>query len=479
MNTKHSIFPILPRVVGAKFFSILLVAAIFSLASCDEASVVGLDVQPEGDLLNVGYQDSTTLITRTIAIDSLQTDESIITTGTALLGKYMDPVFGEATSSIYTQVRLISDNPNFGTNPVVDAVVLSLHYNGIYYGKRTIKPQTVNVYQISDDLKTSVSYYSDTTLNHFPLDITAGHSGYTFTALPTTDVVVGPDTLKPQLRIPIDPNFGQVIVNSGELTSDASWRDFMKGLYITTSGTTGIATSDGNIFNFNMGESQLIIYYHNEGSTIRPRNKSFVMSLGSVARFCNFTHDFTKGSYDVLADELNSQINSTTADTNNYVTFIQSMAGLKTKIETPYLMNWIDSGMIAVNKAELVIREYDASPQTGIKSVSASSIYPYTGAYGRPDKLVIFGIKDNGLNYSLPDATEGDNYFGGTYRQDEREYHFNITRYVQQVLSGQKANNGLTLFSSSGSVNANRIVIGGGAPGPYQMKLKITYTKLY
>ena len=70
---------ILPRLlVGAKFFLVLLLSISISITSCDESSVVGLDVQPANDLLNVNYQDTTTLITKTVKVDSLRTDEALL-----------------------------------------------------------------------------------------------------------------------------------------------------------------------------------------------------------------------------------------------------------------------------------------------------------------------------------------------------------------------------------------------------------------
>jgi len=121
---------------GAKYFLILLVSIAVSITSCDESSVVGLDVQPVNDLLNVDYQDSTTLVTKTVSVDSLRTDETLLITANALLGTYLDPVFGKTFASLYTQLRLPTNNPLFGTNPLIDSVILSLVYDPAYFGKK-------------------------------------------------------------------------------------------------------------------------------------------------------------------------------------------------------------------------------------------------------------------------------------------------------------------------------------------------------
>jgi hypothetical protein len=78
----------------------------------------------------------------------------------------------------------------------------------------------------------------------------------------------------------------------------------------------------------------------------------------------------------------------------------------------------------------------------------------------------------------LPDANEGDSYLGGSYNSTTQEYRFNIARYIQQVLTGEKNNNGLYLLAGNGSINANRVVLGGAGSSTLPMKLNITYTKL-
>lgn len=452
---------ILPRVIGAKFFLILLVSISISITSCDESSVVGLDVQPANDLLSVDYQDTTTLITKTVSVDSLRTDETLIITADALLGIYKDPVFGITTASLYTQLRLPTNNPLFGTAPLIDSVVLSLVYDPAYYGKRQRVEQKINVYQVLEDIKGENSYYSNDTLNVNTLDLA---NNYGFVPEPSKSVTILNEVLKPQLRIPLDNTFGQSILTDQptvNLASNTAFQSFMKGLYITTEGTTGLNTSEGNILHFKMADAQskLTLYYHNDTED----SLKYDLSLGSVARFSNFTHDYSTGIDANLATQLST---SPPPPAQNDVVFIQSMAGVKTTIELPYLMNWINAGAIAINKAELVIK------------VDQTAIYQLD-TFAAPTKLVLFGINDDGSNYVLPDANEGDNYFGGTYNSATHEYHFNIARYIQQVLTGKRKNNGLHLLAGSGAINANRVVIGGGGSSSlYRMKLNIGYTKL-
>lgn len=452
---------ILPRLVGAKFFLILLVSISISITSCDESSVVGLDVQPANDLLNVNYQDTTTLLTKTVKVDSLRTDEALIISADALLGTYIDPVFGKTSASLYTQLRLPTNNPLFGTTPIIDSVILSLVYDPVYYGKRIRVEQKVNVYEVSEDIKGENSYYSTNTLSVKSIDLA---NNYGFIPEPSKSITISNELLKPQLRIPLNNAFGDSILSkqtTADLASNTAFQNFVKGIYITTKDSP-ILNGEGNILRFKMADAQtkLTLYYHNDDAD----SLKYDLSLGSVARFSRFEHDYTTAVDANLAAQLST---TPPPPVQNDVVFIQSMAGIKTTIELPYIMNLIKSGAIAVNKAELVI-----------KADFTTSAYQLD-TFAAPTRLVLFGVNDDGTNYVLPDANEGDNYFGGTYNSTTHEYRFNIARYIQQVLTGKRKNNGLHLLASSGAINANRVVIGGGSStGTYQMKLNIGYTKL-
>ena len=455
----------LPRMAGANFFLILLVSFSISFTSCDESSVVGLDVQPANDLLNVSYIDTTTLFTKTVKIDSLRTDESLIITADALIGKYLDPVFGTATASLYTQLRLPTNAPTFGTSPLIDSVILALVYDTACYGKKQRVQQNVNVYEVTEPILMESSYFSNKTLTYNTATDLANNYG--FIPKPFTSFTISYVLLKPQLRIPLNLAFGQTILdyqNNGgaNLISNAAFQAVMKGLYITTEGTALTNIGDGNIMHFKMAEAQskLILYYHNSSE---PSNDSlkYDLSLGSVARFTHFYHDYSAGIDGNLATQLGSS-----PSVQNDAVFIQSMAGVKTKIEMPYIMNWVKSGPIAINKAELVIK------------VDLGATYQLD-TFAAPARVVLFGINDDGSNYILSDYSEGDSYFGGQYNRTTHEYHFNIARYIQQVLTGKRKNNGLELLASGGQINANRLVIGGGgSASAYRMKLNISFTKL-
>ncbi len=453
-----SIFKNLPlQKVGANFFLILAGGLVVLISSCNKTSVIGLNVQPNNVKLNVNFIDTTTLITKTVLTGPIETDQLVTQsiTADALIGTYWDPVFGKTSASFYTQLRLNTYNPSFGTNPRVDSIILSLVYDSAYYGQTPFVPQNITVSKITGNFANATPYYSNDSLS-VETDLA---NNLSFTPKPLDSVKVNGTVSPPQLRIPLAHSFGQDILNHpANLTDSTTFQNNWQGLYISTQNTTGLNVGQGNILRFQMGNAatNLTIYYHNDTAL----SLSFGFTFNSVSHFSNFKHN-----YSGIDPTLASQLGNTPPLQNDKV-FLQPMAGTRVKIQIPYLMNWLSQGKIGINQAQLVI------------TANTSSSYPLTTFFPAP-ALVVYGINDDGSIYTVADANEGANYFGGTYNSSTYQYTFNIARYIQQVLDGTLHNNGLYLTAVQEFINPARVVIGGGSSNnPYQMKLNITRTKL-
>ena len=137
------------------------------------------------------------------------------------------------------------------------------------------------------------------------------------------------------------------------------------------------------------------------------------------------------------------------------------MAGVKTKIRFPHIMDYIKDGMITINKAEVEITVADSS----------------TDHYDAPAKLLLLAVDSAGNPLFLADQFQGSSYYGGDYNSSTRKYKFNIAYYLQNVLTGKTKDYGLYLAVSGGSVQANRAIIYGGTSTISKMKLNLFYTK--
>lgn len=440
---------ILPRVDGAKFF-IAGALAVTMMASCKKESAVGLEVQPEGDLLHTRVTDTLSITSFILRDDSVKTDELT----RQLAGSYNDPVFGYSAASIYSQFRMPTNGPQLG-GATLDSIVLSLAYSGTppYYGSVSDGDmQTFKVYQVVGTMTKEASYYSNQTMDVYPQSI----GNATFNPDITDSVLVGDKREKPQLRIKLDPAFGYLLLNAGEtnLANNTNFTQYFKGLEIRPETPNQLA-GKGAILYFDLldGSSGLTLYYHTATDTAKYR-----LQASGGAYFMHFTHTYP--STGPVAQQI------TTPSQGQNLLYLQAMGGTKAKIMFPHIQHLTDSGKVVINRAELVLK---ADPSF------------ITTMYPAPDRLFVIPVTSTGANgdlFSFDDFIQGSSYYGGTYDATTKEYHFNVSRYVQSIIDGKATDYGLYLAIAGSGVNGSRLVIGGGSNPAYNLQLRLTYTKL-
>ncbi len=428
-----------------------LSVAIFLLSflfSCEEPDIVGLEVQPPNDKMDVVFCDTITLVAYSVKEDSIRTDETVYN----LLGSNYDPMFGKNSAGFYSQFRLSSNNANFGSNPVLDSIVLSLLYKGIYGD--TSAQQTVKVYELDENIYKDSVYYSNREI------LTTGTTLASKTFVPNLkdSVIVGGVKESPQLRIRLSDALGQRFLNasgSTSLSDNTNFLEFFKGIYVTTLPASGT----GAIMYFDMlnSLSKITLYYQND--TTDSLKYNFV-SNELCARINHFNHS----KYQYADPYLRSEVSGDTTKGDS-ILYIQSMAGLKIRIQYPYIRDLIKNGRIAINKADLIV---------AIDNNDAS-----LPDYTPPPQLVLLEEKD-GLIRFLLDQYEGMSYYGGVYNSSKKEYKFNIARHIQQVVDGIKENIGLYLvvWLADRPNKANRVVLNGTKRQNGNLRLQLTYTKL-
>ncbi len=430
----------------------LFVITILILSCNKEFDKIGLDIQPAEDKLNVEYNDTTTLVTYSVREDSVQTGNSSV----SLLGSYMDPIMGKSTASIYTQLRLSIVGYNFGEAPILDSLILSLAYSGSYGDTTT--SQTVKVYELDGNLYPDTCYYSNHNIQKFSVEL----ANYTFIPKPHDSVVVGNDTLPPQLRInlsSITSELGNKLLNASEtdLEDNENFLEFFHGLYITADPVE----VGGAILYFDLMStmSQMVIYYQNAEEDSLQFN--FVIN-DNCARFNNYNHN----NYEDASPEFKNQVLNGDTSLGDNILYLQAMGGVKTKIRFPNIKDFISSENIAVNQAMLIIKGIEGNND-----------------FEPPSRLALVKINEEGETEVLIDQFEGDIYFGGTYISSVKEYRFRITRHIQHLLTGTETDYGLYLMNSGSSVKADRLTIFGPNPNPPtpfedRIKLSLTYTIL-
>jgi hypothetical protein len=385
--------------------------AIFFTGCRKPESSIGLGLQPETDLLNLVITDTLTLEMFTVREDSLETDEL----STAVLGRVFQPRIGWTTAGFATQLRLSATGVNFGINPEVDSLVLSLRFSGDTYGQ--LLPQGLLVQQLADSLSFDSTYYS--TFNpEVTHDILNDEAQGAISLNPYDDVIIGEDTVVSQIRLNLNPSLGQIILNqdSSVFNSNQSWLNFFPGIVVSTKGD-GIGAAGIDI---SSGLSLMRLHYHNDTVT---SFYDFIISPLS-ARVNLFTHDYVGE----LAS-LNSPISDSVYVEGKESLYIMSGAGLKTQLRIPFLESMNDSITeggdtvslgCAIQKAELIL--------------TLDESY-FDSRYPPHEQLYILTENSDGNPISTPDQMSMGVNIDGYYDPKNKNYHFNISRSIQHLLN--------------------------------------------
>jgi len=449
--SRLNISSLLTSVILVFFFSVII-------TSCEnDPTIIGIDLLPDEEKLGVFSSDTTTVLVHSVFVDSIKTDE----TARSLLGSYLDPVFGLNTISFATQVRLSSVTVSFGVNPVLDSIVLSLDYTTIpaipgsplvAYGDTTTV-QTIKVFELDEDLVFDTAYYSNYNVAFKPVALASKDVSFR----PTDSVMVDTVLVKSQLRIQLSEEFGNSILNAPEEAHGSvdGFMNFMKGLYVKPEPVS----AGGAIVFFDLlsAISRLTIYYHNDDGV--KRSYTFLINA-QCARFMNFDHDYTLGDPSFVA-QLNGD---KTLGAENF--YLQSLAGVETRLSFPYIRDWANDQKIILNEAKLLF--YNADTASG---------------FSPPLELFLFELKEDGTFGLLDEQFEGAAYFGGYYRKSSAEYFFRVTQRLQKIISGEYENTPFTIGVSGASLMPNRVVLNGYNPEntaqfDSRIRLKLVYTKI-
>ncbi|MDY0930915.1 DUF4270 family protein [Chryseobacterium sp. CFBP8996] len=257
-------------------------------------------VESSYDLIAYNIKNNDTI--RTDAFKLLDLISSGSTSSTAVLGAFNESQFGMQRASYFTQVRLAADNPDFGTNAVVDSVVLVLKpiyrkdsliatttdENYVYpYGNIDAK-KVVTTYPIAkfgkakknltlqvSEVKEFMNGYNDIVYSGKNFETEATFLGTKeITDGNVSSVVITKDSdntqlfsssaisTSPALRIKLSNALFQskIIDKKGqpELSDVSNFIRHFKGLKVS------VAESDGYLFQFTPNDMELIMYYKND-----------------------------------------------------------------------------------------------------------------------------------------------------------------------------------------------------------------------
>ena len=429
--------------------AIFFVAIISIIFSCEKPETgIGGNLLPDEDNLDLFFTDTISVVAfNSPEEDSVRT--SPVTTG--LIGSYHDPIMGIHRSELYFQLRLPASNISFGadeTTIVLDSIVLGLDYTGGFYGE--LNPLTFEVYELNEDIELDSIYYSNDEFETISTNI-ADPQRATISPTPTLPTIdIGDEEVANQIRIHLDTTWGYMffdpLIEDSLATTDL-FLQWFKGLHVKTQ------ADNSAILNVDLtnGVSALTLYYQEqEPDTTIYKEFAFLINDNSQ-RINHFEHDYSASLVQYYLDnpELGQQR-----------LFVQGGAGQSIELDFPFIDGWLDSSNVAVNNAELIL------PIEDVKS----------GLF-LPARLFTVRIDEDGEEATIPDAFQGDTHLGGFLDLENQEYRLNITRYLQQVITGELENRGLRIKPSFNGSSFNRASIFGFENPEKRAKLVFTYTK--
>ena len=431
-----------------KYLSVLcasVLAVIFS-ACKEDIGNLGLNVQPEDELLNTILFEETEIAAYSAKNDSVITSNIRMN----LLGDIQDPIFGKTQAAIYTQFHLSGNSLNFKDSAYVDSLVLNLVY-GAYYGD-TLQSLRIRVYELNEDLLKSTVYYGNSTVS-YKSDLLGE-----IQVLPTPNTPKDTSTKAAYMSIPLSKDFAKdkFLSKSGksELENDANFIAYFKGFYIEAEAVS----ANGCMMSIDLIDSRsaLNLYYGNKENS--NQMEQFRIDTSCV-RFSHINH-FDYAGVDA---NLSAQLAGNHASTND-VLYGQSSGGIKTVIAFPHLKELFAGQQIIIHKAELVVTRIDDALPNYFAPASLSLSYDRS-----PTEK----------NLVLLDAYFGLTYFGGTYDEVKKQYAFRITKYIQELIDGENtADYRLNLMVVPAAAQLTRSMFYGTNPADKEkrIKLKIHYT---
>jgi hypothetical protein len=396
---------ILPIQKLRKIGLLLILPAAAILYSCEQSpTIIGDELLPVSDFVNIFATDTITVKSFTGYVDSVRSNNRTY----SYLGGLYDPYFGNTSADFVSQLRITRKYS--GGEPLVDSVKL---FMSIVSAKGDLNiSQKLELYEISEQLYQDSSYYSNRDpradawfIGSFPLPAITKDSIKTF-------IIPLPDTLGKHLMR------DTLSLNQEGGVSD--FRSFFKGIYIRTVEETK-SPGKGSfsqlpllmVLPFNTGDFTIKVYYHT--AKLSNLTYDFIINLNSV-RYNRYYHDFSTAEPGKMIQNINNNVMDT-------LCYIQSFNGVFTGLRFPAL-NQLKSLMpVSVNKAKLTFSVY-----------FDEDIYKSTTV---PSRIYLSYVTPDGFKAIVPDYYVNANFFDGTFNSTTKKYSFNLTAFVQLFLEGK------------------------------------------
>ncbi|CAM4196387.1 DUF4270 domain-containing protein [Gillisia limnaea] len=393
-----------------------------------------------------------------------------------LLGVYKEPVYGLQTASVLSQLSLSSPKPDFGNEPRLDSVILTLPYfstrlepdedgNPVFrldsvYGDSPFKLKVsrsnffLNDFDPESNFEDRQKYYSDqgpvfkASLIGDPLYVdesfqpSASEVVYFENDPSTPGNEIDTVRVSPRLRVPLPTQFFKENIidkqGSSELSNNNNFRNFIRGLYFEAEPLDGSGSM--MLLNLSGNEAGIVLYYtafQTVEDSITEIPGSYKLDLGG-----NTVNTYSQELPAQIALEIQEASEETGAENLYLNGGAGSMAVInlfedEAELEELRANNWL------INEASLTF------------FVDQDKVF---GGNSEPERIYLYNLKTNqplfdyridqpNVDFPLISLT---NHSGRLVRDEDKNgisYKIRITEHVKQILGedGENVKLGLVI----------------------------------
>jgi len=321
-----------------------------------------------------------------------------------------------------------------------------------YYGD--INEQEFNVEILDEDFYKDSSYYNNQSLTTKGVNISTAGSikanplfpGY-FSGFLVNEAILGITLDVNEFALPIVNESGNSTLNGND--GDNEFLSFFKGIKISAPNNV-----NGGLYYINLTNSfSRIRLFYRDTSGVASEHDTLDFDF-NINSNCAYYHAV---NHDYSGTAVEDAVNQPLLGRNQF--YVQALGGVNGRITIPELDSLIGKNIMA-NKAEIILPFED---------------YLYD-EYSSPTSLFISRKNNNGDYEFLPDLFEGSQ--GGNYDALNKNYRFDITRHVNEILAEKIINDTIKIIPNGNGITANRVVLNGiNSTKKDKAKIIISYSK--
>jgi len=438
--------------------------AILILGGCDEdiTGDTGKEILPQEELVNLVYSDTFSIELQT------QTRDSVPTCNTQLqmFGTYNDPLMGKVSTATY-MVVLPTDSLWDFTRPndlEFASMVLQIGLFGWYGNFQT--PQKVQVYEIVESMPPCDDLDANSTLMlDRRKELSNGHN-IDFS---------NDSTIRGIIRIPLDSSLANKFLfsQSENFSSDVAFKEFFKGLYLTSAPLKNGREEDGAVFRFDGSfdlDTRLFLYYKSRPDSLSDfEAKTSIFPIG----VSQFSSRLAQKFVQITRSEMEGTPLEKSLSGGDEFEFVQAGSYLEIGGVFPSLKNLPPE--TGVNQVELILR---------VDTTQFSTVTDTGGAILTPPNVLEFLILNED---DEPISIPGVPIPQVPFISDQGVFRFPFTPFLQEVIDEEIENytflvrpifqtNNPNLRSALFNQSINRVIFGGVDHPTLFPELRITYT---